>query len=245
MKRLLAAAAAIALLATSAQAGSKPTLPKEFHGQWCQTENSNVLNLCAAGDIAMDRHGFGTEDSYCKLLSVRPQPSGKYGTVNATFKCTNYIDREATTYHYQIGRHLDNLMMWDRNVPRSAAHARSPELPTPFRGYWCNVADHSVAYQPCSQYHASHLPEGGTFINSKGIHSTDRNGFRCWLRHLTPQMPSRREHEYRGTLRCISGIEAKGDKRENWTAYYWIGFYSDDYMIIEEATDATFSAVKN
>ena len=115
MKTLVTTAAAIVLLATTGHAGSKPTLPKEFHGQWCYNqdrsdEGHGVKERCASGDMTIRAYGYSDEDNTCQVLSVRHVPGGKSGTVVAKFRCKGKVRTWENTA--QIGLYDANTLFW-------------------------------------------------------------------------------------------------------------------------------------
>ena len=103
MKRLLATAA-LALIATAAQAGKFKPMPIEFVGQWCSadsdgSEGMNYRLPSWMGDnekctdiLQIDQYGFSYGDNNCHPLSMRLKkdraPSGTAYTATLTALCT-------------------------------------------------------------------------------------------------------------------------------------------------------------
>ena len=90
MKTILTAAALL-LLTTAANAN--PTLPREFQGSWCGTEDETGPNV--RGDINTCRPHYGfivkptelsSSESDCAVAYVKPAKNGRY---HVTFACTH------------------------------------------------------------------------------------------------------------------------------------------------------------
>ena len=114
MKTLLTAAAFV-LLATTAQAGSKATLPKDFHGSWCVSQDGEKTDLTQTtyrrgkceGALNVTARGFGYGGvQTCQLLTATP--TNHYYAFRAKFKCR---DGDASPYfHYWIGFYDDDIL---------------------------------------------------------------------------------------------------------------------------------------
>ena len=104
MKRLLTAAALV-LFATTAHAGSKPALPYELHGNWCQIadrQDEYQRKHCPESDgtLTVTAKGFTEWESGCKLISIRFYSESK--SHQANFKCGGEGSVWDATYHIGI-----------------------------------------------------------------------------------------------------------------------------------------------
>jgi hypothetical protein len=97
IKKTLLAAAAFALLATAAHAGSKPQLPTSLLGDWCSVADSRHVYQPAGhcpgtieDEVSITPNGFTGFEMACRLRTLTPTRSEHRDVeFRATFACAS------------------------------------------------------------------------------------------------------------------------------------------------------------
>jgi hypothetical protein len=89
----LAGVAVGTMIAATAHAGSRPTMPKAFHGNWCATTDPSNKAIyerkdCreTGGTLTVTAKGYEETKSGCELLAITPLPL-RTGNLY-TFQCS-------------------------------------------------------------------------------------------------------------------------------------------------------------